>query len=156
MRDLALRPLMPKDEPAARDLIERSFSGTRYLARLREQLDAALQFEDPEYLAVLAEHDDVAVALALFGTVAGARGCTRLHVLAGHDRDALDALALGVVQVCAEAGERLIVAEVPDDATFAAGLASLEAARFRDEGRADDYVADVTALRLLVWRPGRP
>jgi hypothetical protein len=150
---LSLRPLMPEDAAPARALVTASLGGTRYLARTLEQLDAALQFEDPEFLAVLAERDDAAVALALFGTVAGARQCSKLHVLAGGDGDALDALAAGVVQLCEDAGERLVVAELPDDAIFAAAYSALRAAGFREEGRVDDYVADGVGLRLMVWRP---
>lgn len=154
MPELSLRPLMPGDDATAYELLTASFEGTRYLARLQEQLDAAFRFEDPEYLAVLAERDDVVVALGLFGAVAGARQCTKLHVLAGADDEALASLASAVVAVCADAGERLIVAEVPDDAVFAAGVQALDAAGFREEGRVADYVTDGIALSLIVWRPG--
>jgi hypothetical protein len=153
MSGLDLRPLMPEDEAAARALVEATFRGTRYVTRVREQLGAALQFEDPEYLAVLAERDHAVVALALFGAVSGARQCTKLHVLAGADPAALEALAEGIAGVCAEAGERLVVAELPDDLPYARAAEALTAAGFRDEGRVDDYVADGVALRLLVWRP---
>jgi hypothetical protein len=152
MSELELRPLMPEDEPAARALLDAAFQGTRYLARVREQLDAALQFEDPEYLAVLAERDHALVALAMFGAVSGARQCTKLHVLAGTDPAALVALSDGIAGVCAEAGERLIVAELPDDEPFRAGATALVAAGFGEEGRVEDYVADGVALRLLVRR----
>ena len=144
---------MPEDAAAAHVLVHAMFGGTRYLARVREQLDAALQFEDPEYLGVLAERDGRVLALALFGAVAGARQCTKLHVLAGADPLSLEALADGVVGVCAEAGERLVVAESPDDVPYSRGIQVLMAGGFRDEGRIDDYVADGVALRLLVWRP---
>ena len=144
---------MPEDAASVRALVERALAGTRYLVRTTEQLDAALAFEDPEFLAVLAERDDDIVALALFGAVAGARQCTRFHALVGADGDALDALATGVAQVCADAGERLVVAELPDDALFTAACSALRAAGFREDGRIDDYVADGVGLLLLVWRP---
>jgi hypothetical protein len=153
MVPLALRPLMPEDESAARALLMTTFAGTRYAARLAEQLDAAMRFEDPEYLAVLAEADGAMMALALFGTVAGARSCTKLHVLAGTALPALADLATGVVKVCADAAERLIVAEIPNDAPFRPMAQALGTADFAEEGRADDYVADGIALRLMVWRP---
>ena len=155
MSVLALRPLMPDDAGAAHALVTAAFAGTRYLARFAEQLDAALRFDDPEYLAVLAERDARLVGLALFGTVAGARGCTRLHLLAGGDGDATDALAEGVAQVCHDARERLIVAELADEPVFAAGADALRRAGFAVEGRAGDYVADGVDLVLLVWRPRR-
>lgn len=151
---ISLSPLMPEHEGASRALVHAQVAGTRYLARTMEQLDTALRFEDPEYLAVLAERDGVPVALAMFGTVAGARQCSRLHLLAGADGEALDALAAGVVQVCADAGERLLVAEIPEDAIFAAADSALRAAGLREEGRVADYVADGVGLRILVWRRG--
>lgn len=149
---LTLSPLMPEHESAARALVTARLSGTRYLARTLEQLDAALRFEDPEFLAVLAEHDGDVAALALFGTVAGARQCTRLHALVGADDDALHALAGAVVDVCAESGERLAVCELPDDAIFSATHSALLGAGLVEEGRIDDYVADGVGLRILVWR----
>jgi hypothetical protein len=149
---ITLAPLMPGHEAAARALVDGHLTGTRYLARIVEQLDTALAFEDPEYLAVLAERDDEVVALAIFGTVSGARRCSKLHALVGSDGEALDALAAGVVRVCADAGERLVVAELADDALFAAAYSALRAAGMAEEGRVDDYVADGVGLRLLVWR----
>jgi hypothetical protein len=149
---MELAPLMPEQEAVARALVLAQLASTRYLARTMEQLDAALRFEDPEYLAVLAEHDGDVTALALFGTVAGARQCSKLHALIGSDGEALDALAIGVAELCADAGERLLVAELPDDAILAAAYSALRAAGFAEEGRIDDYVADGVGLRLLVWR----
>ena len=149
---LTLSPLMPEHERAARALVTDALAGTRYLARTVEQLDAALRFEDPEYLAVVAEDGDDVVALALFGAVAGARACTKLHTLVGDD-DALEPLASGVAQVCRDSGERLVVCELADDAVFGAAREALLGAGFREEGRVYDYVAEGVALLLLVWRP---
>lgn len=143
---------MPGDAGAARALVMAHFAGTRYLGRLGEVLDAALQFEDPEYLAVVAEEPRGLVGLVMFGTVAGARQCTRLHALVGADPQVVTALAEAVRLVCAEAHERLVVAEVPDDAPFSASAAALRQAGFAPEGWIDDLVADGIALQLLVWR----
>ena len=143
---------MPGDADVARALVAAQLRGTRYLARALEVLDAALRFEDPEYLAVVAERRAHILALALFGTVAGARQCTKLHALVGRDDAALTALASGVVQVAADAGERLVVCELADDRCFSPAARALPPAGFGEEGRVDDYVADGVALRLLVWR----
>ncbi|MDB4879220.1 MAG: hypothetical protein JWL60_666 [Gemmatimonadetes bacterium] len=142
---------MPQDEGAVRALVGSGLAGTRYLARAVEQLEAALQFEDPEYLAVLAERGSDVVALALFGTVAGASRCSKLHLLLG-EASALGALAEGITGLCADSGERLLVSELPDDATFRDASDALAAESFVEEGRVPDYVADGIALRLLVWR----
>lgn len=142
---------MPEDEAAVRTLVARQLHGTRYLARTLEQLDAALQFEDPEVLSVLADRDGDVVALALFGTVAGARQCSKLHLLIG-EQDSIVELAGGIVKLCAKSGERLLVCELPDDALFAPAAVALLDVGFVQEGRVPDYVADDLGLRLLVWR----
>lgn len=137
-----------------RALVRRALGDTRYLARVVEQLDAALTFEDPEYMALLAmeEHGDAPpVALALFGTVAGARRCVKVHALLGDDA-AMRALAEGIVQVCEQSGERLALCELPADAPWIPTAAALIASGFDDEGRVADYVCDRLDLRLLVWR----
>jgi hypothetical protein len=152
---LALRPLMPEDEGAARALVQRRFAGTRYLARLVEQLDSALQFEDPEYMALLAVDavDDTLLALALFGTVAGARQCVKVHAVIGSDEPAMSVLVAGIAEVSRSSGERLAVCELPDEAVWTASAAALLANGYHEEGRVPDYVRDDVALRLLVWRP---
>jgi hypothetical protein len=103
-------------------------------------------------MAVLATRGDSLAAVALFGAVAGAQQCTKLHALFGDDDEALAALAAAIVGVCADAGERLVVAEVPDDAPYEPFTHAIEASGFAECGRVDDYVADGIALRLLVRR----
>ena len=146
---------MPDDEGAARALVARQLAGTRYLHRSIEQLEAALQFEDPEYMALLAvdESDDSLLALAIFGAVAGARQCVKVHALLGADEPAMSALAVEVARVCERSGERLAVCELPDDQPWTASAGVLLAGGYREEGRLPDYVRDGIALRLLVWRP---
>jgi hypothetical protein len=146
---------MPEDAGAARALVQRQFGGTRYLSRLAEQLETALQFEDPEYMGLLAldERDDTLLALAMLGTVAGASQCVKLHALIGFDEGAMSTLTAGIAQVCESSGERLALCELPDDAPWASTTGVLLANGFREEGRVPDYVRDGLALRLLVWRP---
>jgi hypothetical protein len=152
---IALRPLLPEDEGAVRALVQRQFAGTRYHSRLVEQLETALQFEDPEYMALLAvdDADDTLLALALFGTVAGARQCVKVHAVIGDDEPATSALVAGIAQVCESSGERLAVCELPDDVPWTATAGVLLANGYREEGRVPDFVRDGVALRLLVWRP---
>jgi hypothetical protein len=145
---------MPEDEGNARMLLDAAFDGTRYLARLREQIGAALQFEDPEYMAILAvgPHDDALRGLALFGTVAGTRQCVKLHAIVSADPTVSVALAEGIAEVCARSGERLIVCELPDDAPFRSVADALLGDGYAEEGRVADYVRDGVDLRLLVRR----
>jgi hypothetical protein len=145
---------MPEDADTARAFVRMQLAGTRYLARLEEQLESALQFEDPEYMALLATggDDETLSALALFGTVAGARQCVKLHALVGGDAPALAGLMESIEQLCASSSERLVVCELPDDAPWSACAAALLASGYREEGRVPDYLRDGVALRLLVRR----
>jgi hypothetical protein len=145
---------MPEDADAARAFVRVQLASTRHLARAEEQLDSALEFEDPEYMALLAlDDDDALLALALFGTVAGARQCVKLHAIVGTDERAMTTLVAGIAQLCDRSGERLIVCELPDDAPWDRGAAVLLANGYREEGRVPDYLRDGVALRLLVRRP---
>ncbi len=156
MSELAPRPLMPEDASAARALIDSRLRDTPYLARHVELLESALQFEDPEFMALLADGAPLAdglAALVLFGTVAGARSVVKVHGAVARDDHALDLLLDAVRDACARSDERLVLCELPDDGPFVLLAASLERCGFHEEGRVPDFVRDGVALRLLVWRP---
>lgn len=157
MDEIELRPLMPEDGGAARAVVAARLGGTRYEARALEQLDVALTFEDPEYMALLAADPGSSqlVGLVLFGAVAGAKQATKLHVLLGDDAGTCAALAEAVRTIAQDSGERLVIAEVPDDPTFRVAVAALREGGFNDEDRVDDFIADGTGLRFLVWRPAK-
>ena len=154
MNEIELRPLMPEDADAVRAVVVARFAGTRYEARALEQLEGALTFEDPEYMALLAAEPQSGqlVGLVMFGTVAGAQQVTRIHTLVGDDDGTCAALAAAARTVAAESGERMVVADVPDDPAFRDTIAALRESGFGDEGRVDDFVADGVGLRVLVWR----
>ncbi|MFI5256882.1 MAG: hypothetical protein ACHQRK_06435 [Gemmatimonadales bacterium] len=146
---------MPDDSDAARAFLVARLGGTRYEARALEQLDSALTFEDPEYLAVLAHElpSDRIRGLVLFGTVSGARGVVKLHLVLGDDVLPCERIVCAVRDVAVGGAERLIVAELPDDAPFARGAAALMACGFVEEGRVEDFVRDGVAMRMLTARP---
>jgi hypothetical protein len=150
--DLELRALMPDDAGAARALVSAQFAGTRYRARALELLQSALRFDDPEHMALLAFADGGTrlVGLVLFGTVTGARAVVKVHGIAARERDTAIALLDAVRQASEHSGERMIVAELPDDAPFALASEAFEASGFAEEGRVPDFVRDGVALRLFV------
>ena len=147
-----LRPLMPDDAGDARACVSANFAGTRYQARALEQLDIALQFDDPEYMALLASSgDEVPLrGLVLFGTVVGAKAVVKVHFVIGRELEAAVALIEAVRATSEHSGERMIVCELPDDAPLAMAAAALEAGGYAEEGRVPDFVTDGVALRLLV------
>src|SRR5690348_397888 len=154
MDEIALRPLMPEDADAARAVVVARLGGTRHEARALEQLDVSLTFEDPEYMALLAAEPESGqlAGLVMFGAVAGAQRVTKLHALVGDDEGTCAALAAAVRTVAAESGERMVVAELPDERVFDDAIAALRESGFHEEGRVDDFVADGVGLRFLVWR----
>ena len=154
MDEIELRPLMPEDADAARALVVARLAGTRFEVRTLEQLDVALSFEDPEYMALLAAEPGTGhlLGLAMFGAVAGAQRVTKLHVLLGDDAGTCASLATAVRAVVADSGERMLVMEVPDGAPFRDAVVALRDSGFAEEGRVDDFVADGVGLRFLVWR----
>ena len=154
MNEIELRPLMPEDADAARAVVVARLGGTRYEVRALEQLEVALTFEDPEYMAFLAAGPTSGqlVGLALFGAVAGAQRVTKLHALLGDDQGTCAALADAVRTVASESGERMVVAELPEDMVVDDAVAALRATGFHEEGRVEDFVADGIGLRFLVWR----
>jgi hypothetical protein len=153
--DFELRALMPDDAGAARAFVVERLGGTRYETRAVEQLDTALTFEDPEYMAVLAlaTRSGWVRGLVLFGTVAGARGVVKLRVVLGDDVSICEPLVRAVDDLAVGAGERLIVAELPDDSPFADGAEALMACGFVEEGRVEDFVCEGVAVRMLTARP---
>ncbi len=149
---LLLRALMPEDADAARAFVSGLFGPSRYRARALEVLASALEFEDPEYMALLAftEGEERLVGLVLFGTVAGALSVVKVHGVLAREREPAVALLEAVRRTSEHAGERMIVCEVPDDAPFAVAAEALAADGYVEEGRVPDFVRDGVALRLFV------
>ncbi|MEO6525646.1 MAG: hypothetical protein ABIP93_03395 [Gemmatimonadaceae bacterium] len=157
MSDVVVRPLMPEDASAARALLADCYRGTPYLSRMEEVLSSALEFEDPEFLCLLADRGDAHAphGLVLFGTVAGARLVVKVHAVASLDSRIVLALLDAVREACVRSGERMIVCEIPRDIAFDVASVALVASGYREEGRIEDFVRDGVALRLMVWRAER-
>jgi hypothetical protein len=151
---LLVRPVDAADAETLRALVRGRLEGTRYHARLLEQLETALTFADAEYEGIVAiERDDARiVGLALMGPVAGAASVVKLHAILAAGRDALDALVERVRETSAESGTRMLVAELPDDGPFLDASRALREHGFVEESRAEDLVNDGVALRFLVLR----
>jgi len=78
---------------------------------------------------------------------------TKLHALLGDDDGTCAALADALRNVAADSGERMVVAELPDDAPFRSAIVALRESGYDEEGQVDDFVCDGVGLRFLVWRP---
>lgn len=148
-----MRALRGHDARSARSLIDGAFDGTRYHERMHELLANALRFDDDEHLGLVGAATDEPDprALALYGTVAGASGVTRLHALVDDGRSTDAAVLRSILNASVHA--RMLVCELPDDAPFAHAARTLATVGFAEEGRVGDLVADGVAMRLLVCRP---
>src|SRR6476661_647992 len=135
MDEVELGPLMPEDADAARAVVVAQLGGTRYEARVLEQLEAALSFEDPEYMALLAAAPGSGqlVGITMFGAVAGAQRVSKLHALLGDDAGTCTALASAVRTLASDSGERMVVAEMPDDPVYREAIATLREGGFHEE-----------------------
>lgn len=153
MNEPTLRALTPEDADAARALLASRFAGTRYHARLEEQLETALTFDDSEYSSLVAvDSTGVLLGVAVFGTLAGAQRCMKLHAFVGGDEGAMTAMARGVAECAAMSAERLIVCELADDAPFSLASAVLQASGYEQEERVPDFFREGVALLILVLR----
>jgi hypothetical protein len=148
---LTVRAIMPDDAEAARAFVSTHFTARRYRSRALELLESALEFEDPEFMALLAVDDEAhVVGLALFGAVAGAHAVVKLHGIIARELTPARALVEAVVRASEHSGERMIVCELPDDRHFTTAASALEKSGFVEEGRVPDFVRDGIALRFLV------
>jgi hypothetical protein len=149
----SVRMLKPADAGAARALVSASFAGTRYEARMLEQLEVAIGGEDDECRALVAiAHASELSGVALAGTVAGAHSVVKLHALIGDDQITLRALARAVTEGSARASARMVVCEVADDVPFRVTVEVLLELGYEEAGRVADFVRDGVALRILTWR----
>jgi ribosomal protein S18 acetylase RimI-like enzyme len=149
-----LRPLRAADEPAARDLIDRSFPP--YLRELPHyHLTLALgDTASDESRGIVVTDGDRLAGVVLHGFVAGAVRTGKIHVLAvradirrrGIGRALLDA----ATRALASADARLIVVELPADPDLEAVRPMLHESGFREEASVGDFVRDGVALLVLV------
>jgi ribosomal protein S18 acetylase RimI-like enzyme len=151
---LELRPLRPADEPAARDLIDRSFPP--YLRELPHyHLSVALgESASDEALGIVVTDGDRLAGLVLHGFVAGAVRTGKIHALAvredirrrGLGRALLDAATRALASMDA----RLIVVELPADPDLEPVRPMLHELGFHEEASVDDFVRDGVGLLVLV------
>ena len=150
-----VRALRPADTIAARALVQRQFSGSRYCARLLEQVDLAVAAKDSEYAGLLGVDENEAICgVALYGCVAGASGVLKIHALVG---PAFSPLVSALIVSDAGDKARLFLCELPDDASsFARAAEALHEAGFIRESRVPGFFADDIALDILTRRGNSP
>lgn len=149
------RPLGPDDAQSTRVLLLGALGVTPYIDRALEILDHAERGSDDEHRGLLIERDGTVAGLALFGTISGAEGATRLHVLAlAPEIDPDDVggrLLASVSALMRDEGARFLMTELPDDPALGSVLAVLREHGFREEARVPDFYRDGVALTFLRY-----
>jgi L-amino acid N-acyltransferase YncA len=150
---LAPRALSRDDYVGARVLLMGALGVTPYVDRAIEILEFAERGHDEEHRALVIARDGTVAALALFGTIAGARGVSKVHVILlapSVTPDDVGGRIIGAVLEEARANAmRLLIAELPDDPVMGQMRALLASNGFEEEARVSDYFRDGVALTLL-------
>jgi L-amino acid N-acyltransferase YncA len=149
----APRVLSRDDHVPARVLLMGALGVTPYIDRAMEVLRLAERGHDDEHRALVIARDGTVAGLALFGAVAGATGVSRVHAAvvapSVSAADVGERIVTAVIDDSRHRGDRLLVAELPDDPAMSQARALLSAAGFAEEGRVPDYFRDGVALTLL-------
>ena len=117
-------------------------------------LQLAFDGRADESRAIVAERAGEVVGLALFGEVAGAAGTGRMHLITVTASARLATVGGGLCNAAVadmvSRGDRLIVAEVPDDPILTSGRGLLARSGFAASGRVADYYRDGVDLVILT------
>jgi ribosomal protein S18 acetylase RimI-like enzyme len=126
---------------------------TPYIDRALEVLQYAERGHDEEHRALVIARDGTVAALALFGSVAGAVGLSKVHAALVAPSVSLSdvgqRLVRAVLDEARRDGARFIVAELPDDPVMGQARSLLSAVGFEEEARVPDFYRDGVALTLL-------
>lgn len=149
----APRPLSPDDHVPARVLLMGALGVTPYIDRAMEVLELAERGHDDEHRALVIARDGTVVGLVLFGILAGAMGVSKVHAAVVAPSvsvaDVGERIVTAVIEESRRRGDRLVVAELPEDPAVGQARALLSAAGFAEEGRIPDYYRDGIALTLM-------
>ena len=150
---VVVRPLVDCDRTAGRSLVDQEAAGTPYADVVGYFLRLAFDGRAEESRALVAERAGDIIGLALFGEVAGAVSTGRMHFVTVTASARLHAIAGGLCEAAvadmAAKGDRLVVAELPDDALLTSGRALLSRCGFVEAGRVADYYRDGVDLVVL-------
>lgn len=136
------------DIPAVHALLGALIGDARIAEPLLALADAAITHPDAERSCLIASSGSELGGAAIYGTITGAEGAARVHLLAGGDV-ASDALLREILRVLGAQGARVVVAELPRIPGTAGLIAQLRARGFEECGRVADYYAAATDLIIL-------
>jgi GNAT superfamily N-acetyltransferase len=149
----APRALSIDDHVPARVLLMGALGVTPYIDRAMEILQLAERGQDHEHRALVIARDGIVAALALFGSVAGTIGVSKLHVAVVAPSvsvaDVGERILNAVLDEARNTGARLVIAEMPDDPAVGQLRVLLGSVGFEEEACVPDYYRDGIALTLL-------
>jgi hypothetical protein len=152
---VTLRPAIDSDGVALRGLVDEDLAGTPYGEVLSYFL-GLMQGNATESRAIVAQHHGELVGFVAFGEVAGAVGTGRIHFIGTTARAPLDTCGVELCEAAVDEmsvrGDRLIIAELPDEPGLAGKHALLSRCGFEVVARVRDYYRDGVDLVLLQRR----
>ena len=156
----SIRRAVDTDRSVMNAFIAHDLAGTSYTEVPAYFLALALEGRSDESRAIIAQRDGEVVGFALYGKVAGSVGTGRIHFVSVSASSRLNAVGVqlceAVVGDLADAGARIVIAELPDDPILVSGRALLARCGFSEVGRVPDYYADGVALIILARSASEP
>ncbi len=148
-----IRPLRAADRSAAQELAAAELLQSPYGELPSSALESALGGQTPEARGLVSVMDNEVTGVVVYGTVAGALGTGRLHLVAvsaaARLRGVASALVAAAIARLRSEGVRVVFAELPDDPGFAPARALLLREGFAEEARVADFFRDEVPLLLL-------
>jgi ribosomal protein S18 acetylase RimI-like enzyme len=137
-----------------RGLLIAALAGTPHLQGTLETMHQAVEASSAESGGLVAEGHGEVLGVVLYGEVAGAVGAAKLCALTVAEGARGQGVGRALLQrtravLAAAYAARIVVVELADHPTLAAGCRFLEAMGFREEARIADFYRDGVALLLL-------
>ena len=151
--EIGIRDLQTADADAVRALALAAAGDTAYAANMSAAIETAIAAYDPDARAAVAITGNQLIGLILYGSIAGAVGTGRVHLVItspNHRRRgvATSLLQTSITRLAAD-GTRVIFVELPDDPALAPGKRLLLRAGFRVDATVPDYFRDGVDLTIL-------
>jgi ribosomal protein S18 acetylase RimI-like enzyme len=151
--DVVLRPARQADRAAIGLLVEHEVTGATNTEAVAYFLRLALDGRSDESRVIVAEDDRNIIGFVLYGEVAGALGTGRVHfinvTITSRHNSIGRRLCEAATTDLTSRGARLVLVELPDDASSIPGRGLLARCGFVETARVADYYRD--GVDLIVF-----
>ena len=152
--ELTVRRFEAGDATDVRGLAAPEIERSPYRSGWSAAIDAVVRASDPDVRGLVAIRDGVAVAFAIYGTIAGSEGAGRIQLVVTDAQFQRMGIARRLVVAAVEelrgSGARFVSVEIPGDLALAPAMSLLERCGFHVEARVRDFYRD--GVDLAVFR----